>query len=192
MQYRHPRQRCGISPTTPVAGSRSTACCGHTWTHGVSWLQCRHMTGTKPVRWLGYSSPLSTLWTRSHVKPLRSVAPSCAGGTLFSTAQATMQAPHPLQRSTSMVIPYLAACIGLSSEIMPVPPLPGRRRRTHPAPPPAVPPARRPATPSPPPPLPHRFAPPASRAPPVRPPPLPPRAPRPDESRAAGVEDGAR
>src|ERR1035438_8693929 len=79
-----------------------------------------------------------------------------------------MQAPHPLQRSTSMVIPYLAAGIGLISEIMPSPPLPERRRRTHPAPPPAMPPAPRRAKRSHPLSLPHRSGPPASRAPLVR------------------------
>jgi hypothetical protein len=34
------------------------------------------------------------------------VAFTFAGGTLFSTAQATMHAPQPVQRSTSITIPY--------------------------------------------------------------------------------------
>src|ERR1035438_2303178 len=65
---------------------------------------------------------------------------------------------------------------------MPFPPLPDRRRRTHPAPPPAVPPAPRHAKRLHPLSLPHRFGPPASPVPPVSHPPLPPRALRPDES----------
>src|ERR1035441_5828157 len=64
---------------------------------------------------------------------------------------------------------------------MRVPPLPERRRRTHPAPPAAVPPAPRRAERSRPLSLPHRFGPPASRVPPARHHPLPPHALRPDE-----------
>ena len=61
----------------PVAGSTSTACCGQTCTQGVSLPQCWHITGTKAERRSGYSSPLSTLYTRIQVRPLRSVAPAC-------------------------------------------------------------------------------------------------------------------
>ena len=87
----------------PEAGSTSTAFCGQTEAQGVLSPHCWHIIGTKAAP--GGRPGSSILWTRSQVMPLRSVARSAAGGTLFSTAQATTQAPQPLHRSRSMTIP---------------------------------------------------------------------------------------
>ena len=86
----------------PEAGSTSTAFCGQTDAQGVLSPHCWHIMGTKAAR----ASPgASILWTRSQVMPLRSFARSAAGGTLFSTAQATAHAPQPLHLSRSTTIP---------------------------------------------------------------------------------------
>ncbi len=83
----------------PVTGSRSTAFCGQTLWHSGSFSHCMHITGMKASR-----PPVFRRNTRSQLSPVRGVAAGCGGGTLFSTAQATMQAPQPLQRSRSMSI----------------------------------------------------------------------------------------
>src|SRR3984885_16261478 len=107
MQYRHPRQRCGICMTIPVSLSTSTACCGHTFTHGVSCSQCAHMMGIKVSRRAEPAILFETLRTTIGVKPVRAV--DCGSeGTLFSAAQATMHDPHPVQRSRSITMPYRA------------------------------------------------------------------------------------
>ena len=86
----------------PEPGSSSTAFCGQTDAHGVFVPHCWHIIGTNAAR----GSPgSSTLCTRIQVIPFRSFPRSFAGGTLFSTAQATTHAPQPLQRSRSITIP---------------------------------------------------------------------------------------
>src|SRR5581483_5009638 len=60
------------------------------------------------------SAPLETGVTRIGVIPVRAVALGLGGGTLFSAAQATMQAPQPVQRSISMTIPYRRLFISVS------------------------------------------------------------------------------
>src|ERR1700690_2391459 len=92
----------------PVAASTSTAFCGQTATHGVWWPHCWQRMGKNTARLSGNGRPLPRRWTRIQVMPVRSVALGLAGGTLFSTAQATMQAPQPVQRSRSITIPYRA------------------------------------------------------------------------------------
>ena len=86
----------------PDPGSTSTAFCGHTAAHGVSSPHCWHIIGTYAAR---ASFAAVTRSTRIHAMPLRSVARSAAGGTLFSTAHATAHAPQPLQRSRSTTMP---------------------------------------------------------------------------------------
>jgi hypothetical protein len=104
MQYRQPRQRCGICITMPVPLSNSTACCGHTLTHGVSCSQCMHRIGINTSRRACPSIPFETLRTSIGVRPVREVACG-SGGTLFSAAHATMHAPQPVQRSRSITMP---------------------------------------------------------------------------------------
>jgi hypothetical protein len=86
----------------PEAESTSTAFGGQTATHGVLSPQCWHIKKRNAAR----ASPFaSRRWTRIHVMPLRSFARSGAGGTLFSTAQATAQVPQPLHLSRSITMP---------------------------------------------------------------------------------------
>ena len=67
---------------------------------------CRRTAGTSAARTPRAPRPApSTRCTRSQLMPVRSLARSAAGGTLFSTAQAMLQAPQPLQRSRSITIP---------------------------------------------------------------------------------------
>ena len=115
MQYRQPRHRCGICATMPVAGSTSTAFCGQTATHGVSFSHCWHIIGTNTVSLFGKLSPFFTAITCTGVMPVLFVAFISAGGTLFSIAHATMHAPRPLHRSRSITIPYRAVpCLAVS------------------------------------------------------------------------------
>jgi hypothetical protein len=51
------------------------------------------------------SIPFETLRTSIGVMPVRSVACGGNAGTLFSAAQATMQAPHPVHLSKSITMP---------------------------------------------------------------------------------------
>ena len=48
---------------------------------------------------------LKTRWTSIGVRPVRGVAFAWPGATLFSAAQAVMQAPQPVQRSRSITMP---------------------------------------------------------------------------------------
>ncbi len=86
----------------PVAGSTSTAFCGQTEAQGVLSPHCWHIMGTKAAPGVaGVLDPVDA-------QPGDAVAlgrRSAAGGTLFSTAQATMQAPQPLHLSRSTTIP---------------------------------------------------------------------------------------
>src|ERR1039457_3577473 len=49
--------------------------------------------------------------------PVRGVASGRAGGTLFSTAQAIMHAPHPVQRSRSIAMPQRAGLVAVLDNV---------------------------------------------------------------------------
>lgn len=124
MQYRQPRQRCAICITMPVALSTSTACCGHTFTHGVSCSQCMHRMGINASRRAFPFNPLDTFRTSIGVSPVRADDWG-REGTLFSAAQAIMQEPHPVQRSRSITMPY-RALMRFSFLALPAESTPGR------------------------------------------------------------------
>ena len=106
MQYRQPRHRSAIWSDDPGLGvdiHRLLRAHVHARRIVPALLAQHRDERGPPVR--DTPAPLSIWYTRIGVMPLRSSAPGAAGGMLFSTAQATMHAPHPLQRSMSIVMP---------------------------------------------------------------------------------------